>query len=269
MNEIYGKDELPLQSLSSLPADGGFTGIFRKIGCIGDSLSSGEFQAKNEAGSPTYHDCFDYSWGQYMARIAGTTVVNMSRGGMTAKEYFDSFATDNGYWKDAETCDAIIIALGVNDVSQILAGNLEMGENTDFDPKRPFEAKNTFFGYMARIIYKIKGQNPYCHFFLVTLPDENGDSARETLNGLHRERIYQLAEMFSHIHVIDLRKYAPVYGKEFRSHFFLDGHMNPAGYLFTAKLMCGYIDYIVRHEPDMFMQVAFTHSPIFHPDYFK
>ena len=31
--------------LDHLPPDGGFCGIFRTIGCIGDSLSSGEFES--------------------------------------------------------------------------------------------------------------------------------------------------------------------------------------------------------------------------------
>jgi len=35
-------DEKPLERM---PADGGFTGIFRTICCIGDSMSSGEFES--------------------------------------------------------------------------------------------------------------------------------------------------------------------------------------------------------------------------------
>ena len=41
-------DEKPLDSI---PANGGFCRIFRKIGCIGDSLSSGEFELRNEDGT--------------------------------------------------------------------------------------------------------------------------------------------------------------------------------------------------------------------------
>ena len=32
------------------------------IGCIGDSLSSGEFESLDEAGNRGYHDMFEYSW---------------------------------------------------------------------------------------------------------------------------------------------------------------------------------------------------------------
>ena len=66
--------------LDQIRPDGGFCGIFRTIGCIGDSLSSGEFESLDEAGNKGYHDEYDYSWGQYLARIAGCKAYNFSRG---------------------------------------------------------------------------------------------------------------------------------------------------------------------------------------------
>ena len=103
------------QPLDNIVTDGGFCSIFRTIGCIGDSLSSGEFESKNEEGKVDYHDYFEYSWGQYIARSAGCTVYNFSRGGMTASEYWNSFAEANDYWNPDKLCQAYIIALGVND----------------------------------------------------------------------------------------------------------------------------------------------------------
>ena len=40
--------ERPLERLAP---DGGYCGILRTIGCIGDSLSSGEFESMDEAGN--------------------------------------------------------------------------------------------------------------------------------------------------------------------------------------------------------------------------
>ena len=48
--------------LDTLRYDGGMTAIFRKIGCIGDSLSSGEFEY-DQKGIKGFWDCYDYSWG--------------------------------------------------------------------------------------------------------------------------------------------------------------------------------------------------------------
>jgi len=63
------------------------TAIFRSIAFIGDSLSSGEFETVDENGQKGYHDLYEYSWGQYIARKNGLKAYNFSRGGMTAKEY--------------------------------------------------------------------------------------------------------------------------------------------------------------------------------------
>jgi len=88
-------DERPLDHPVT---DGGYAGIFRTIAFVGDSLSSGEFEAIDAEGNKTYHDYYDYSWGQYMARAAGFTAYNFSRGGMTAKEYCETFAEERGFW---------------------------------------------------------------------------------------------------------------------------------------------------------------------------
>ena len=81
-------DEKPLENLVS---DGGYTSIFRTVACVGDSLSSGEFETFDpEKNQRHYYDMFDYSWGQFIARMAGLTAYNFSRGGMTAKHYCES-----------------------------------------------------------------------------------------------------------------------------------------------------------------------------------
>ena len=70
---ICPENEKPLERMA---ADGGFVGIFRTIACVGDSLSSGEFESVDENGTTHYHDMFEYSWGQYIARAAGCRVYN-------------------------------------------------------------------------------------------------------------------------------------------------------------------------------------------------
>ena len=45
---LYRFDDQTEKPLERLLPDGGFCGIFRTIACIGDSLSSGEFESMNE-----------------------------------------------------------------------------------------------------------------------------------------------------------------------------------------------------------------------------
>ena len=42
----------------------------------------------------------------------------------------------------------------------------------------------------------------------------------------------------------------------------MHGHMNPSGYIFTARIIDSYIDYIVRHNPQDFSNVGFICTDI-------
>ena len=73
---------------------GGFCSIFSSIGCIGDSLSSGELEYTKDNGEKGYWDFFEYSWGQFLSKATGCKVYNFSRGGLTAKT-FHVYADEN------------------------------------------------------------------------------------------------------------------------------------------------------------------------------
>jgi hypothetical protein len=255
IDQLMGTEaELPLERLVT---DGGFCGILRTIGCVGDSLSSGEFEAKNEKGEKTYHDFYDYSWGQFLARMAGCTAYNFSRGGMSAKEYCDSFAEDMGFWAPEKACQAYIIALGVND---LLNMHMPVGDaDTDVSLEDPASNElTTFAGYYGLLVSRLKAISPRAKFFFMTMPR----SDTETPEGLarkegHRKVLYRLAERFGNAYVLDFFQYAPVYDRQFRENFYLGGHMNPCGYLLTAKMVASYIDYIIRHNMADFKDAAF------------
>ena len=240
------------QPLERMVMDGGMCGIFRTVGCIGDSLSSGEFESLNEEGKKGYHDYFEYSWGQYLARHAGLTAYNFSKGGMTAKQYWNTFAEEKGYWSEDLLCQAYVIALGVND---ILNQKQELGKITDICPEDYHQNAETFAGYYGRIIQRLKSMQPHARFFLVTIPRDGGE--RDALRAAHASLLHDMAELFDYTYVIDLFRHAPVYDTAFRRRYFLGGHMNPAGYILTARMIESYIDYYVRHNPEDFAQVPF------------
>ena len=143
--------ELPLDNLVT---DGGYASIFRTVAFVGDSLSSGEFETFDpEKNERHYYDMFEYSWGQFAARMAGFTAYNFSRGGMTASEYCDSYAAAKDWWNPALKAQAYVIALGVNDL--INAGQ-PVGEMSDINPEDPTKNAKTFTGYYAQIIQRYK-----------------------------------------------------------------------------------------------------------------
>ena len=243
-NIFKNENEKPLDNI---PADGGYTAIFRTIACVGDSLSSGEFEADDKNGGSSYHDMFEYSWGQFMGRMCGSKVINMSRGGMTAKEYCESFADANGYWNPKYAAQCYIIALGVND---LFGQNQEIGSPDDINT----EDKKTFAFYYAEIIEKYKKIQPRAKFFLMTMPSAGVKDERKEK---HRDLLNAFAEKYDNTYVLDLFEYAPKYNDEFKKNFYMRGHMNPAGYLLTAKMTAAYIDYIIRHNMQDFKEIGF------------
>ena len=252
---LFDADEKPLDRF----ADGySHTSVFRKIAFIGDSLSSGEFETLDADGNRGYHDMFEYSWGQYIARKNGLTAYNFSRGGMTAKEYTDSFAEENGFWDKDKACQAYVIALGVNDVYN---QGMEIGSIGDIDPENFRNNKPTFVGYYAAIVSRYKEISPDAKFFFVTFPDENEPQKEAQRQGV-ADALRSLAGYFSNSYVIDLYRYGPVYDEEFRKNFFMHGHMNASGYILTARMIDSYIDYIVRKNPDDFSNVCFISTDI-------
>ena len=246
------KDERPLENLKE---NGGYTAIFPTIACIGDSLSSGEFEYVNDNGERFFIDKFEFSWGQYIARMTGNKVYNFSRGGMSAKEYCESFAEANDCWNTDKKATAYIIALGVND---LLGLKMPLGSIQDIDLKNPDNNKDTFAGWYAKIIQKYKTINPTARFFFVTMPKENNvDDINNPIKVEHAKLLHDLVNVFDYSYIIDLYEYAPIYDQAFKEKFYLEGHMNPAGYYLTAVMISSYIDYLVRKDFHAFTQVGF------------
>lgn len=248
------ENEKPLEQLNPT---GGLTAIFRRIACIGDSLSSGELEVKNENEQKRWLDLFEYSWGQYIARMTGATVYNFSRGGMTAIEYMEGFADSKNFWDPKLAADAYVIALGVND---LFGKGQKVGSVSDVNRDDPKQSKDTFAGWLGRLILRYKEIQPEAKFFYLTMPRDNEDS-KIAARDAHAQLMYDFAETFGNGYVIDLRKYGPVYDESFKHKFYGGGHLNAMGYYLTALEVASYIDYIIRHDPRAFRETGLAGLP--------
>ena len=207
------KSELPLETLVS---DGGYCGIFRTVGVIGDSLSSGEFEGTDENGNTTWTDMYDYSWGQVMARDTGRKVYNFSKGGLTAEGFltWTSEMASNpdklgfGAFDDDKKCQAYIIALGVND---LLVKNEPVGTTADININNPEQNAKTFAGWYGKIISKLKAIQPEARIFLMTMPQDVDDSeAVKKLKVEHKNLLIDMKDLFGqYTYVLDFNTYAP------------------------------------------------------------
>ncbi len=248
------------QPLDSLVEDGGLTSIFEKIAIVGDSLSSGALEDHQQVGA-FLQDVTDYSWGQFMSRTVGSTVYNLTRSGMTSNEYCESFAENNGYWLEDYKSDAYYIALGFNDLISyagtaqgLTAGNVD----TDVNVENYTKNAKTFAGYTGQIISRYKAINENAVFFLLTMPVDSSDANRVNVQNAHQTVMNGLAEKFDNTYVIDLRAYAPKYDADFVENYYVGGHLSPAGYGLTAKMVTSYTDYIIRHNTDAFRNLGLT-----------
>ena len=256
-NYLYPENEKPLDRLAC-----GYsrTSVFRKIAFVGDSLSSGEFETRDAAGKAHYHDLYEYSWGQYIARRNCLTAYNFSKGGMTAKQYIETFAESRGFWSQDLAAQGYVLALGVNDVYN---KHMPIGSIDDVDVNDWRNNADTFAGYYSAIISRYKEISPEAKFFFVTFPRSDRADREEATREVIA-LLYKFTEIFDNSYVIDLCKYGPIYDTKFRERFYLHGHMTPDGYILTAELIDSYIDYIVRHNPRDFKQVGFINSGIEH-----
>ncbi|HIT85399.1 MAG TPA: SGNH/GDSL hydrolase family protein [Candidatus Ornithomonoglobus intestinigallinarum] len=243
---------------------GGMLGIFRNIGCVGDSLSSGEFEFDNN-GELGYWDCYEYSWGKMIERLTGVDVTNFSRGGMTAYSIYTEADEKNSVTESINRLfdkdnakQAYIIALGVNDLHNIdmecYGGNVGGAGDIKEDYR---ENANTVIGWYGKIIARLKEISPHAKFFLLTIPD-NGKNEKNA--EAFAKALRDTAKKLKNCYIVDLYKDAPCYCDDFRKAYFNGGHMNAMGYLFTAHYVMRYIDDIIRKNHDDFRYVQFSCS---------
>ena len=250
---------------NSIIPPGGMLGIFREIGCVGDSLASGEFEFDNN-GEIGYWDYYEYSWGKMIERMTGTRITNFSRGGMTAYSMYTEADEKNSVTPDINRLfdkdnakQAYIIALGVNDLHNI---DMEcyggkVGSAKD-DVKEDYrDNAGTVIGWYGKIIARLKEISPHAKFFLLTIPD-NGKN--EVKAAELSEELRRLAEKLGGCYIVDMRRDAPCYCDEFREAYYAGGHMNAMGYVFTAHYVMRYIDGIIRQNHGDFKYVQFSCS---------
>lgn len=255
-----------INPIKRIVPDGGLTSIFRTIGFIGDSLSSGEHESfSTKENKKGFHDYMEYSWGQFIARKCGLTAINFSKGGLTAKDFFDFVCNKkepltNNIFDEKNKCQAYVIALGVNDMNHLDEKYpLGFGSFDDVDFKNEDNNKDSFVGWYVKIIQKVRKIEPKSRIFVLTTPLEKKWSKEEVSRFKKlRAFLFELAKKFEFLYVLDLFKFAPKYGtKKIQNLYFCGTHMSAAGYKFTADIVSTYIDYIIRKNPLDFKQVGF------------
>ena len=297
MEALTGK--LPERPLEVIRREGGFAGIFQTIGCIGDSLASGEFEFKaaNEDTKPVpeelgdhpggvygnlavrdtpfgkretgYWDCYWHSWGKYMERSLGNTVRVYARGGQTAKAMWEEGIRHtspcpqiNELFEQESLCQAYIVALGVND---LFGGGTQPGfyPLDAGDVERDVDVNDYRNNGESFIGYyaKIiqKLQSMRADAKFFLVSIPRGRDADE-MSEKHAKLLADLCRKLPNCYLLDLYNEAPVYDESMKKIFYSGGHMNAMGYQYTAWVFLTYIDWIIRKNPEDFTRVQYIGS---------
>ena len=251
-------DEKPLDNIKE---NCGFAAIFKDIGVIGDSLSSGEFEATDENGQTTFHDFYEYSWPAILQRITGTNYSNYSRGGMTLKEFYESWADKNNYWQKKQ---AYIIDLGNND---IYLYKQQIGTAEDINVDNPSLNPDTYFGYLGKVITKLKSLEKDAVIFLVSMQIDHLSKEKDETTKYVAKEMEKVTKLFTNTYLIDMTTYAPAYDEEAREKFAMGFHPNAMGYYIYALMIGNYIDYLIRKNYKDFFKVPFVGTGLDNKNY--
>ena len=245
----------PNNPLSVVNKTAGMLSIFHTVGCIGDSLASGE-SAYKDGGTTKYVDLYDFSWGQCLARLTGNTYFNFSRGGLTTKTWMEQengagFGPNNIHAFDGNhDCDAYFIGLGQNDKN----ASMTVGTTADINLSDYTQNADTYCGNYGKIIQRIQELQPKAPIFCFTDPNPPyGDNSYNAV-------IPDIVALFSNVWIIDLNKYGKdlftASGSVIKSQL-RAGHYSAVGYQEVAFIISTYVDWIVRNNLSAFSQVEF------------
>lgn len=255
-------NEVPNENpLSVIRKDAGLLHVFRKVGCIGDSLSSGCCVFKNAQGIEQGADLYEFSWGQYLARMTGNTYYNFSRGGWSTRDWLTGDLGGNLAFDGNHACDCYFIGLGQNDNNQ----SIPVGTRGDINLSDPAQNADTYYGNYGKIIQKIQVRYPKAKIFVMTDPLDKASSPE---NNGYNDAVRTIATMFNNVYLMDLYRY----GKEMYDYYGANllsinkryAHFNAVGYYLCALNIATYADWIMRKNPTEFLEVEFINTDMYY-----
>lgn len=232
---------------------------------------------------------YEMSWGQQLVRLLGAEGYNFSVGGEYAKRWCQgSGGTGSRNWDRAQQTeylkDAYIIGLGVNDASYWMSGQTTIVDYpcvtaypnqsdyvdglvlTDNDIMNDIDVfdynnnANSFAGWYAGVIQRIKSVRKDAYIFCCTLPAAKNNNA---YSQVIRKIVEKLNTHYKEgtIWLLDLARFNPI-TTEMAQYIKNDSHLTAFGYLYSAYQITSYIDWIIRHNIQKFKDVPFIGTNI-------
>lgn len=234
IEEITNKVAECYEKVDEIEAYVNYIPMFRNIGIVGDSLSSGEIAYTDDDGNH-YIDRYDSSWLSIIGRNNGISVKHYSQGGMTTKAWLENAGELKNKLLNDNVNNAYFIALATNDISETYPlGNLSDTKDA-----------NSFVGYFKNIIDVIKTKAPNSVIFLMpTYAD--GEKGKQYSN-----MISQIAGLYDYCFYIDFVNNTDIYTGTGGVWSNL-GHFTSLGYVKVAKTIEKLINKIVDENKEYF-----------------
>ena len=208
--------------------------MFRNIGIVGDSLSSGEIAYSDESGNH-YVDRFDSSWLSIIGRNNGVNVSHYSQGGMTTKAWLENAGNKKTSLLADDSKNAYFVALGTNDIYESYPlGNVSDTSSTD-----------SFVGYLKNIIDVVHTKSPNAVVFLVSTYNNSDNGIR------YSNMISEIADLYEYCFFVDFVNHTDIYTSTGGVWSNL-GHFTSLGYVKVAKIIEKLLNKIVDVNKNYF-----------------
>lgn len=242
--------------------DTGFVGMFKSIGCIGDSLTQGVFDRTNNT-ELDWNETSFYSYPSILQRKTGAKVFNLGYKGTTACDSIQARkdchswlekSEDNLWFTEKYKSVAYIISIGTNDIKYY--GEFTGDVSSDIDVNNYLNNNcSTSVGGLATIIQKCRELQPNAVIFVETIDNtRNTTECRKSAN----KKIREICEKLN-CELLDFEKYWIQLDEveEWKSNFQNGEHLNALGYFEKTMARITYIDWIIRNNPKKFKNIQF------------
>lgn len=214
--------------------------IFKKVVCIGDSITSGHMKNFFTGAQVTSNEAYAYP--HYMSKLSGgNTYVNCGVSGATVQSWQNS----DGYTKavNAGQTQAYIIRLLGNDARK----GMEVGTIADINS----DTATTYIGGYGQIIRKMKAISPNAKFFICT--DPRSDAIYQPFN----DAVKLVANYFDNVYCLDLLENHALFAAPSFTGDYEGLHYTATGYEQMAEIYYSLICEYINNHPTDFQTVPF------------
>ena len=224
--------------------------IFMRVGCIGDSYTSGHIQLNST--SPQYPSNPNYAWPKYMKQLTGNEWSNFGVSGASTKSLLNNdsgqrdMITSNG-----NKCQAYVIGLMINDIYNT-SNRVPLGTISDIGTET-----ESYYSYYYKVIKLCLSVNSTAKIFCNTCPKTSTEytqynqAVRDIVNYCRTTEL-----LTNNVFLVDLASNAYYNTKYFTNPIFNSdsamGHYTALGYEFMAECMLQIISDVINNNVDYF-----------------